>query len=403
MKRILFVDDQPELLEGLRRVLRSQRSTWQMEFVQSGAQALDLIDQQPFDVVVSDMRMPIMDGADLLNEVMRRTPDTVRIMLSGQSDQEQILRAVGPVHQYLSKPCNCDLLKDSINRACALRDLFRGPQLLSLVASVPKLPSIPRVYQQLVELLQSPDVSVKSIGDLISQDLAISCRLLQLVNSCFFGWPSLIESPTHAASLIGLDRLRALTLSAGVFTQFEGNLPREISLDDLMQRSLLTSMAAQRLMLLERPNDATSANEAMLAGIVMDVGHLILLQSRPDDYPRLLDSACCDGKQIWEIESQNYEVTHAELGAYLVGLWGLPDRIVEALAYHHTPRSCTDDEFSVLTAVHVADALVQELDSTSHWPFGAVLDQDYLRTLGLEHRIPVWREQTAALLPGNTT
>ena len=372
-----------------------------MQFATGGVQALNLMEQQSFDVIVSDMRMPGMDGAQLLNQVLHRSPSTVRIMLSGQSEQEQILRAIGPVHQYLSKPCSPDVLTNAIERACALRELFSASPLLTLVAGISKLPSIPRVYQQLVDALKSTEVSMSVIGDLISQDLAISSRVLQLANSCLFGCRTRIESPFRAASVIGLERLRALTLSAGVFSQFTGHLPKEISLDDLMQRTLATSVLAQQLIVCEDPNNLETANNAMLAGIVADVGHLIMLQQRTDDYPQLLESAQFEGIPVWEMEQRHYRVTHAELGAYLIGLWGLPDIIVEAVAFHHTPSDCLERKFGILTAVHVASALLSELDCWHHWPFGGTLDDDYLIAIGKSHRLPVWRARMCALLAEN--
>ncbi|MEO7650489.1 MAG: response regulator, partial [Bryobacteraceae bacterium] len=105
MKQLLFVDDEPKVLEGLKRSLRPMREDWNMSFVTSGAEALQTLEQAPFDVIVSDMRMPVMDGAQLLNEVRQRFPQVVRIVLSGQSDKELIYQSIAATHQYLDKPC----------------------------------------------------------------------------------------------------------------------------------------------------------------------------------------------------------------------------------------------------------------------------------------------------------
>src|ERR1700751_643330 len=105
-KRVLFVDDEAMVLSGLQRSLRPMRNEWEMAFVNSGAEALQLMEHEPFDIIVTDMRMPVMNGAQLLEEVKRRFPQCFRIILSGQADQETIMRAVDPTHQYLSKPCD---------------------------------------------------------------------------------------------------------------------------------------------------------------------------------------------------------------------------------------------------------------------------------------------------------
>lgn len=399
MKRVLFVDDQPELLDGLKRMLRSRRAEWQMRFALSGAEALELISQEPYDVVVSDMRMPGMDGDELLDEVMRRSPRTVRIMLSGHADQEQILRATGPTHQFLSKPCPPDALASAITHACALRDFFHDSKLQEMVSKATRLPSIPAVYQDLMEALRLPEVSVKTIGEIVSKDLGLTCRLLHLVNSGFFALPRRVDNPAHAASLLGLDRLRPLILSAGVFTNFQGRMPPGLSLNALMQHSLATSVAAHRLAELERPGEIKLANDAAFAGIVHDVGYLIMLQNHCRDYQVLLEAVCSQHPQLGETELQQFHARHDQLGAYLIGLWGLPDEIVQAVAQHHAPVATPDRRFNVLTAVHAADALVFECRPQPEWPFGSNLRWDYLHELGLDDRVNVWRKELDALLP----
>src|SRR3972149_9633005 len=163
-KRILFVDDQPNVLDGLRRTLRSHRDTGEMEFAEGGQEALSLLKQRPFDVVVSDMRMPGIDGNQLLNTVKQEYPDSVRIVLSGQSDRGAIMRSVGPAHQYLAQPCDTETLKSTITRACALRDKLAQPALTRVISRITTLPSAPATYAQLLDELNSPDASVKRVG-----------------------------------------------------------------------------------------------------------------------------------------------------------------------------------------------------------------------------------------------
>jgi len=142
-KRILFVDDEPNVLQGLQRMLRPLRDEWEMTFVSSGAEALQRLAQAPFDVIVSDMRMPNMDGAQLLTEVMQRHPEVIRIVLSGQANQEVVMKAVGPTHQYLAKPCDPESLKALVSQTSALRGLLTDATLKGLVASMKSLPSLP--------------------------------------------------------------------------------------------------------------------------------------------------------------------------------------------------------------------------------------------------------------------
>jgi YesN/AraC family two-component response regulator len=171
-KRILFVDDEPMVLQGIQRSLRSMRAEWEIELASGGPEALETMAQAPFDVVITDMRMPGMDGAQLLDLVKARFPRTVRIILSGQSDRETILRSVGPSHQYLSKPCDVDELKQRLIRAFALRDMLDGPQLKEVISRLKTVPSLPALYVAVTEALQSPETSIAKIGNLIAQDMA---------------------------------------------------------------------------------------------------------------------------------------------------------------------------------------------------------------------------------------
>jgi HD-like signal output (HDOD) protein len=390
-KRILFVDDQVNVLEGLRRMLHGLRHEWDMEFALGSQPALERLSAASFDVVVADMRMPGMDGASLLTEVMRRFPQTVRIVLSGQSEQTAILRSIGPAHQYLSKPCDPDTLKTTIVRACALRDRLADESLKQLVSKVTTLPSLPAVYSQLVRELESPDASIRRVADLIQHDVAMTAKLLQLVNSSFFGLPRHVESPAQAAMLLGLNLLRPLVLSAGVFSRFDDTRLKGYSLEALMDHSLRVSVAAQKIAL-EFRRQKDLGDQAMMAGLVHDVGQIVLAVNLPDKYAHTLDLAHDRQIPLYDAECESLNAHHADVGAYLLGLWGFPDPIVEAVAFHHEPGRCVHRVFSPLTAVHVANVLVNELEPTDQITYSRWIDEQYLEEVGVLDRLDAWRE-----------
>ena len=151
MKNVLFVDDQPQVLRGLRRTLDCMEEEWDMEFVDSGQEALDIMAQKPFDVMVTDMHMPGMDGAQLLERVSQDYANTIRIVLSGQANEEAVFRAVQPMHQYLSKPCDAQTLQDTIERALAMQELLAESSLKQLVSQLSSLPSLPSLYEKWVK------------------------------------------------------------------------------------------------------------------------------------------------------------------------------------------------------------------------------------------------------------
>ena len=391
MRTILFVDDETKILQGLQRMLRPMRHEWEMIFAESGEKALELLAEQTFDVVVSDMRMPGMNGAQLLTEVRNRHPHVVRIILSGYSDYDLIFKSVGPAHQYLSKPCEADSVKLMVNRACALRDLLANKPLQLLVSQMQSLPSLPSLYNELLHELQSPNVTIKKVGEVIGRDLGMTAKILQLVNSAFFGLRRQISSAVEAVNLLGLETVMTLVMTIQIFSQFKAANLGGFSPDALYAHSLRVAMLAKQVAWAE-VEESPLANDAFTSGLLHDVGHLVLAAHLPASYGQFLTLVRQGELSFDACERQVFGATHSEIGAYLLGLWGLPNPIVETVAFHHHPSLCQAEGFTALSAVHIANALEHELHATCDLCSSAKLDEDYLTSLGIKERIPVWRE-----------
>lgn len=391
MKQLLFVDDEPKLLDGLKRALRSMRHEWDMTFVTSGAEALKALEQAPFDVVVSDMRMPGMDGAQLLNEVQQRYPQIVRIVLSGHSDQSMIYQSIAATHQYLAKPCESELLRVAVIRACALRELLGNDSLHRLVTGMQQIPSRPTLYAEIRSEAESKTASLGTIGAIISKDMGMTAKILQLVNSAYFGLRGIVSTAEQAVSLLGLDTVQALVLTVHVFSQFAPTPGSRFNMNRLWEASTETGSLARAIAKAEQA-PALVIDQSYTAGLLHDVGKLVFAANVPKRYDATLTTAYDQGIPLWEVERQEFGATHAEVGAYLLGLWGLSDPIVEAVVFHHYPSDCVGNTFSPLTAVHVANVLQQELSqqATEDVPFQ--IDSTYLDTLHLTDRLPHWRE-----------
>jgi len=389
-KRILFVDDEPNLLAGLRRSLYSMREEWVMEFAASGPDALAAMERQPFDVVVTDMRMPGMDGAQLLNEVRQRFAQTVRMVLSGQCDRETILNSLGPTHQYLSKPCDAEQLRSKIGQAFALRDLLENPVVQKVVSQLKDIPSLPALYQQILEELRSRDPSPAKVGKLIAKDMGMTAKTLQLVNSAFFGLRCHVSNPVQAANLLGLDTIRGLVLSTHIFSQIENDLLNEVDGHHLWDHSIAVSGFAKAIAAVERARQQV-IDDSLTAGLLHDIGKLILASAFSAQYKSILGVAAERKIGIWAAEREVLGCSHAEIGGYLLGIWGLPHSIVEAVAWHHRPSDGPVTGFSPVLAVHAAcfyDAQVRP--SPLLGP--AVMDQAYLARVGLEAHEPLWKQ-----------
>jgi HD-like signal output (HDOD) protein len=400
VKRILFVDDEPNVLEGIERMLFSLRKEWHMAFARSGQEALERMETEPFDVIVSDMRMPGMDGAALLTEVTKRYPQTVRFVLTGQSDKETVFRSVGPAHQFLAKPCNPKELKSCVDRAFALRDLLNSKLLKQLVSQIETLPALPKAYARLIQELQSPESSVAAVGKIIETDVAMTAKVLQLVNSAFFGLRQPVSSAVQAVTFLGLDTIKGLVLIVGAFSR-AGNikLTTAFSLDALWQHSMLVGAYAEAI-----GRNASAAQEivkdAFTAGLLHDSGMLILAENCTDAYKEILDMAEAERLPLEQVEQAALGCTHAEVGAYLLGIWGLPDSIVEAVAFHHKPSLSVAAGFSTLTAVHVGNAIAHEIPEATGAMADTRLDLGYLDTLGLREQVFIWRKACGSVQSG---
>lgn len=385
--RVLFVDDEPLVLQGLQRVLRSLRHEWDTAFATGGLEALEMLSREPFDAIVSDMRMPGMDGGQLLAEVKERHPHMVRIILSGQSDKSSVLKTVKPAHQYLAKPCDGLTLKTCLERARLLRGMLADESLRALVSHIDTLPSLPALYVEIMQELEKEYASIKTIGDIISRDIGMTAKVLQLVNSAFFGLRRHIASPAEAAELLGLETIKVLVLSVEIFSQLDQNKVRGFSVESLWDHSLTTGTYA-RTIAVEEKSKQVLVEEAFMAGVLHDAGKLVLAAHLPDRYQQVLTLARENGCAMREAERQVLSVTHAEAGGYLLALWGLPHDITEAIFFHHEPSRQQVREFGCLTAVHVANIMAHEVRESKD---AGGLDLAYLNELRLEDRLPHWQ------------
>lgn len=395
MKRILFVDDEPRVLEQLRQTLESQKDQWDMAFAPGGNAALSLLDASPFEVVVSDLAMPGMDGAALMKIVCERHPAIVRIVLSAPQEMETALRAVPVAHQFLLKPCDPNMLRVAVERATSLSHVLSNKLLANLVGSVKDLPVLPRTYMALRQKLAEPDAAIRDVVNIVEQDVAISAKVLQLVNSAFFGLPREVSSVKTAVGFLGIDTLQNLVLSAGVFSSFDqlAKLPG-FSCEELQAHSQLTAKIAGQI-----PASAHVRGIAVVAGMLHDVGKLVLATRAPEHFKRALKGAETEGRPLHAVETELMGVSHAEVGAYLLGIWGLPSPVVEAVAHHHHPARVPQDFLDAVGIVYISNILAHQVAGRAPLPESSSqpeIDPEYLDRIGVSEQFPSWQEMAKA-------
>lgn len=396
MRRVVFVDDAPEILQHLRRAFAPMQSEWEMQFFSSATAALAAIRENPCDVVVSDMTMPGMDGAQFLTEVRKVAPQTIRLILSGDQSPVNYLRSASVAHRFLQKPVDLETLKATIAQAEALRAVLANPALRTLVSEIKALPSLPSIYQDLMQEMQAPQASLKKASRIVAKDLGMVTKILQLVNSAFFGLRTHVSDPEQAVALLGFDTIKSLVLSSQVFAQFDQTRLPSFSLEELWRHAMLTGTWARRIAKDAGANQQVM-DEAFTAALLHDVGVLVLVANKPDEYAQVLEQVRSKHIPDWAAEREVFGADHAHVGAYLLGIWGLGDGIVEAVAFHQHPGDYQGSGFRAVTAVHVGNAMAETQMRTSAGTGELVgLDQDYLTRENLLSSVPRWRELCAA-------
>jgi putative nucleotidyltransferase with HDIG domain len=396
-RKILFVDDDAIMRELFSTFLSSDRERWEISTADGGEAALLLLEATTFDVVVSDMRMPGMDGIALIREVKRRSPRTSRIILSGLTDQKEIAECLCETHQFLPKPFQPKALKATLARISGLDAYLQDERIRSVVAQLDTLPSFPSLYLEIMQELATDDPSVEKIAAIVAKDPGMTVKMLQIVNAASLGLSRRITSPQEAVQQIGMSAVRSLALSAHIFSCFEHTELKGFAISQLWDHAMRTAQIARRIMEVERA-DVALAEDAYTAALLHDIGKLMLANNLPEPFQQALTLTQEKNSPFVEAEQEVFGANHAGVGAYLLGLWGLPAPIVEAVAFHHQPGRADAGVFGPLTAVHAANVLEHELSEAKPLGCQAEFALEYLTAVGRHNRWEVWREHATRLL-----
>jgi len=388
-KRILFVDDDPQALNALKVLVSPMAREWVLSFALGGTEALGLIRKSVFDAVVTDLEMPEIDGRQVLEQVLAIHPATIRVVFSGAKDKALLARSIGLVHQALPRPCSFEDLAVLVGNACLVGSQHVDEDLRWVMGRVDHLPVVPQLYQELRAALELEDVTVKVVGEIIRQDVAMTARILNLVNSAFFGLRRTVESPQEAVAFLGTETIQALVLVHGLFDQV-GVLDTEaLALEDIWRHSLSVARGARALAAMEGLSRHLMA-EAFMGGLLHDVGILVLAKHFPERYDRVLKHAAAEQLPISGVEKREFGVSHAEVGAYLLGLWGIQSAVLKAVSLHHTPGLLRATSFNPVLAIHLADDLCGT--QGHHLLFErSGLDHRTLIAMGIADHLPGWR------------
>jgi putative nucleotidyltransferase with HDIG domain len=381
--RILFVDDEPLMREFYSMVGPLLGSDYEIYTVSSGKDGLEFLKRTPVDIVISDLVMPEMNGQEFMAAVSREHPDSMRIVISAHEDQLTVAQCLMFGHRYFSKPFDLKNLAGVLKRICHLKHLIGSEKLKRVISGLGALPTPPRIYLRLSEAIGSSYSSLDQIAAIVQEDPGLTVKLLQIANSAYFGNAQKVVTPAEAVQMIGLEILRALVLCIHAFKFYHEKNFKSISAAELWDHSLRTASAAQKLARYENL-PAASCEEAFVSGLLHDIGKLVLAANADTDYRVVMERSRAEGTPVDQVEWEVFGATHAQIGAYLLGLWGLPEAIVSNVELHHSLDLNANTGFTAAAAIHIAQFLERSPDRISQ------LDTRFLKQIGVENRISEW-------------
>jgi HD-like signal output (HDOD) protein/ActR/RegA family two-component response regulator len=397
MKRILFVDDEFSVLDGIRRLLEPERTRWEMHFELAADSALDQCNLRVFDLVVADMRMPGTDGTTLLGFVRDRHPEAARVIMAHPVDAPLASRAASDAYRVLAKPITRKELVATIERIFTLQDLLCTSDMRQTMGRIGGLPSLSETYIALQSAVRDPNIGLSKVAAIIEKDVAMAAKILQLVNSGLFGLAQTISSVNTAVSYLGIETIKNLALASETFRVFvpDSCIPRSF-LEMMHRHAKRTAIIVAGLPLSIKDRDA-----AIVAALLHDIGQLVLASRMPLPFSSALSISRERNCAPFEAEESILGISHAELGAYLLGVWGINGLTVEAVAHHHRPTRIPHEGLDSSVATYLASLIALQLDLHPHDTTGADLpahDKESLTGLGLLAQYPVFRTRAVAAL-----
>jgi putative nucleotidyltransferase with HDIG domain len=388
-KHILLADADAKTLEEFRQALGQK---WMVTGVGTASAALEELKKQAYDGLVVSLNLADQQPAHLLSKVRSRFPKTARFVVAAEKDRERVVKELLGAHQFLIRPFDADGLQAAIERALAFEIWIDNDNLHKLVARMRTLPTVPALYLEILASLKSADTTTEDVGALIAKDMSITTKLLQVINSAYFGLPRTVTSPEEVVGLLGFETVKVMVIAIKLLNQYDRIKPADFSIDRLWKHSTAVANSARHLVLLQS-GDRAQAEAAFAAGLLHDVGKVILAGNFADQYRGVQSMARTRHLQLWEVEREVFGASHCEIGAYLLGLWGLPLETLEAAALHHQPTRTANKVFSALTAVHVANVLERAVTPDFEGEVPASIDMDYLAEIGMVECLHDWCEE----------
>jgi HD-like signal output (HDOD) protein len=384
-KSILLAVADPQILADINQALGAE---WDATSVANEADALAQLEKRSFDALLVDFNLGSSDASELLNQTLERRPEILRFLLAYEADLALVAAKVLGSHQILPKPIEPASLKSRIENG--VKDADSEQSGGDAAKADDGSPTIPSVYDEVLKALDSPGVTSEQLGEIIAGDGALTIEVLRLTRSSYLGLPRNLTNPAEAVESLGLETVKALVMALRFLAEHSNLKPGYLSVDQVWQHSTNVAQIARDLVLFET-KDRTLASQAFAAGLLHDLGKVVLVTNFDDLYGRVHSLARKQPVPLWDIEKEMFGANHGEIGACLVGMWNLPRSIVEAAAFHHEPPLGESEHLTPLAAVHIANVLEHQLRPSDEFRVAPIINTTFLNELGLLQRLPVWR------------
>lgn len=399
--KVLFLDDDTSVLDGLKRIMFSQKSIWEMDFFAEPGQALQAVEKNRYDVVISDLQMSEMNGVEFLEQVQTFSPETIRFILTGVIDHPLHSQAMRTAHQVIGKPCRPEVIKGLIQRAFQLKAQLETSELASVLTRVQSLPSLPEAHQKVLDYLSSSSANPRGLGKLISEDVGMSAKIMQIANSAYYDRPGKIHNPVQAVVFLGMKTVEAMVLTVGIFSRLDRKIAAEFSISSLQAHCVRVGVLARTIAMdLQLPPETT--DQASMAGILHDAGKIVMLSQFTDKFTDSIQRSRRSNISLCLAEKQLFGFSHAELGALLMQLWTLPGDIIESTAFHYQPwrlHQADPESVNILSlpdVIYLANTIDEHYCSGWTDGSGVHLNNDYIAGLGLTEQYQTWLDNHLA-------
>lgn len=352
-KKILFVDDEILILKALRRLLED--TEFSVRTAENGAEALSMLAEENADLIVSDLKMTGMDGYELLRIVREKYPSMIRVVLSGNFDEGMLLKIQHKslARLYLLKPWHNEELLASIRQLFEVEKMLQKRNLLVMINKIGTLPSPSKTYNRFKALVEQ-GAGLKEIASVLEEDLSIAAKILQIANTAFYG--ARTGSVKQAITYLGITNISNIVLSANIIDGLNpqtqsGRNAAEIIWKHSDSTNKITMYLHKKIFNAQIPD--TSA----VAGLLHDVGRVVLQNSFVQESRKLFSAMRNEDLYEYFEKSEPLNVTHQEVGGYLLKWWELPYPIVESALFHHDPLNPSVMNRDIVSLVHIADVL----------------------------------------------